>query len=85
MTDISNNENSSTTLATLMPSVEWAAIRARRDQLLRNTDFTQLLDYPASDSQRVEAADYRKALRDIPEQFSDPSQLVWPLLPAFLK
>ncbi|BDB18006.1 hypothetical protein cym2001_13710 [Pseudomonas sp. CYM-20-01] len=85
MSDMPNAENNVSPLASPMPGVEWAAIRARRDQLLRNTDFTQLLDYPATDAQRVEIVAYRKALRDIPEQAGDPSQLTWPVLPAFLK
>lgn len=85
MSDSSNAENTMPLRAEIMPGVEWAAIRARRDQLLRNTDYTQLLDYPVTDAQRAEVAAYRKALRDIPEQGGDPSNLVWPELPAFLK
>jgi hypothetical protein len=70
-----------------MPSreIEWATIRTRRNQLLRDTDFTQLLDYPATDTQRTEVKAYREALRDIPEQVEDPSRLIWPELPGFLK
>lgn len=85
MSDISNDEKILLPLATPLAGVEWAAIRARRNQLLNNTDYTQLLDYPAIDSQRAEVAAYRKALRDIPEQGGDPSNLVWPELPTFLK
>lgn len=72
-------------LASPLPEVEWAAIRARRDQLLRASDFTQLPDFPASDVQRGEVAAYRKALRDIPEQGADPSKITWPQKPDFLK
>ncbi|MGF6672136.1 tail fiber assembly protein [Pseudomonas monsensis] len=64
---------------------EWAAVRNRRDQLLRATDFTQLPDFPATDEQRAEVTAYRKALRDIPEQGAKPSEVVWPVLPAFVK
>ncbi|MGY1918791.1 tail fiber assembly protein [Pseudomonas tolaasii] len=85
MSEIANTENVTPLLATPMPGVEWAAVRARRDQLLRSTDFTQLLDYPATDAQRAEVVAYRKALRDIPEQGGAPSMLEWPELPAFLK
>lgn len=72
-------------LAVVIPEFEWAAIRTRRDQLLRASDFTQLPDFPATDAQRAEVAAYRKALRDIPEQVENPSELVWPVLPAFVK
>lgn len=72
-------------MAVVTPEFEWAAIRTRRDQLLRATDFTQLPDFPANDEQRAEMAAYRKALRDIPEQGEEPSQVVWPVLPVFVK
>lgn len=85
MSDISSADNVVSPLAIPMASVEWAAVRARRDQLLRNTDFTQLLDYPVTDVHRAEVATYRKALRDIPDQGSDPDAVVWPPKPDFLK
>ncbi|MGY2289129.1 tail fiber assembly protein [Pseudomonas sp. SDO528_S397] len=71
--------------AFFIPQVEWAAIRSHRDQLLRASDFTQLPDFPASEAQRAEITAYRKTLRDIPQQDTDPSKVVWPTLPAFLK
>lgn len=64
---------------------QWAAIRALRDQLLQKTDRTQLPDFPITDAQRVEVANYRQALRDIPEQGIDPHAVEWPIKPAFLK
>ncbi|MFO2462497.1 phage tail assembly chaperone [Pseudomonas sp. 15FMM2] len=82
---MSTDSNTEWPLATPLPEVEWAAIRAQRDQFLRATDFTQLPDFPATDTQRKEVAAYRKVLRDIPEQVEDPLEIVWPLLPAFLK
>ena len=72
-------------LAIVSPEFEWAAIRTRRDQLLRASDFTQLPDFPATDAQRAEVTAYRQALRDIPEQVEKPAELVWPVLPAFVK
>ncbi|KAB0516426.1 hypothetical protein F7R05_01780 [Pseudomonas koreensis] len=68
-----------------MPEIEWAAIRNRRDQLLRATDFTQLPDYPVTAEQLEHIKAYRKALRDIPETVEQPSELVWPELPSFVK
>lgn len=72
-------------LAVPLPEIEWAAIRVQRGQLLRATDFTQLADFPATDVQRQEVVAYRKALRDIPEDHKNPSEIVWPVLPTFLK
>ncbi|PMY37949.1 hypothetical protein C1Y35_18710 [Pseudomonas sp. GW456-L14] len=83
MTDTTVNTEFSLALST--PEIEWAAIRTRRDQLLRATDVTQLADYPASEAQRAEVAAYRKALRDIPQQGKVPSELIWPELPDFMK
>ncbi|MBV4456269.1 MULTISPECIES: tail fiber assembly protein [Pseudomonas] len=85
MSEASNTESVVSKIATPTPESEWAAIRARRNQLLRATDYTQLPDYPVSDAQKVEVVAYRKALRAIPEQATEPSTLVWPVLPIFLK
>ncbi|MCE6979665.1 hypothetical protein EI534_20250 [Pseudomonas frederiksbergensis] len=85
MSDTPVNQSTELPLAVPTPEIEWAAIRTRRDQLLRATDFTQLPDYPITDAQRVQVTAYRKALRDIPEQAEHPFELVWPELPAFVK
>lgn len=62
--------------------VEWAAVRSRRNQLLRACDYTQLPDYPATEAVRQEIAAYRQALRDIPAQGDDPWGISWPETPA---
>ncbi|UCZ87116.1 phage tail assembly chaperone [Pseudomonas sp. L5B5] len=85
MTDTPQVENAGLPLAQPTVDIEWAAVRSRRDQLLRSTDFTQLPDYPATDAQRAEVTAYRKALRDITQQAAPPGQLKWPALPAFVK
>lgn len=72
-------------LAEVLPEFEWAAVRTRRDQLLRATDFTQLPDFPATAEQLAEVRAYRQALRDIPESDGAASSVVWPVLPAFVK
>ncbi|MDD1138771.1 phage tail assembly chaperone [Pseudomonas sp. TNT2022 ID233] len=85
MTEQPSNGMSDLPLAVPTPEVEWAAIRNRRDQLLRATDFTQLPDYPVTTEQLAQVKTYRKALRDIPEMVVHPSELVWPDLPSFVK
>jgi len=85
MSDLSTGNTPELPLAVPTREIEWAAIRTRRDQLLRLTDFTQLPDYPATDAQRDQVKAYRQVLRDIPEQIEDPSKLVWPVLPTFVK
>lgn len=59
----------------------WAAIRAKRDQLIALTDWTQMPDSPLSAAKKDAYAAYRQALRDIPESFTDPDAVEWPSSP----
>jgi len=59
------------------PIEQWRAVRAERNKLLAQCDWTQLPDVP------VDAAAwalYRQALRDITTQ-ADPFNIVWPTAP----
>lgn len=59
-----------------------AALRRTRDRLLRDSDFTQIPDAPLSAEERAAWADYRQALRDLPELYGDdPAAAVWPTPP----
>ena len=44
-------------------------MRAWRDDLLRQSDWTQMSDSPLSDSKKQEWATYRQALRDFPSDW----------------
>jgi hypothetical protein len=57
---------------------QWVQVRERRQQLLSACDWTQLADSHLSDEKKAAWADYRQALRDIPEDFTDPTQVQWP-------
>lgn len=57
----------------------WGAVRLKRDQLLVDSDRTQLLDYPGD---KAAWATYRQTLREIPQTYSDPDVVVWPTPPA---
>ena len=59
--------------------------RAKRDKLLADTDWTQVLDAPIDAATREEYRTYRQALRDIPEQEGFPETITWPELPAVVK
>jgi hypothetical protein len=56
----------------------WDSVRAQRNQLLTQSDWTQLADAPLSPEQRNAWATYRQALRDLPSSFSSPEGVVWP-------
>ena len=53
------------------------AARAKRDALIKETDFYMLPDYPNA-PQGI--AEYRQALRDITEQPGFPHSIQWPVL-----
>ncbi len=59
---------------------EWSAIRAKRDNYLLESDFWIMPDRWATYTQDEQYAwsVYRKKLRDIPQDFIDPKEVVWP-------
>lgn len=61
------------------PLETWDTIRAKRDKLLAGSDWTQLKDQP--DSVSIPWGEYRQSLRDIPQMFDDPNEVIWPTPP----
>lgn len=57
-------------------------VRAARNSLLDLCDWTQLPDAPLTAEQKQEWAEYRQALRDVPEQTGFPENVVWPSTPS---
>lgn len=67
--------------ATLVDSSEtltWKEVRSRRNNLLSTSDYSQLPDFPGD---KEAWAVYRKQLRDIPQTFTQPKDVVWPVKP----
>jgi hypothetical protein len=59
------------------PEKTWAEIRGERDALLNASDWMAMPDRTITDAQ----AEYRQALRDVPQDYSDdPASVVWPTL-----
>lgn len=56
-----------------------ASVKSVRNQLLAESDWTQIADVPLSNKQ--EWSIYRQALRDIPEQPGYPFNVSWPSKP----
>lgn len=55
-------------------------VRAQRETLLKQSDWTQLPDVPLSTKEAWSA--YRQALRDITDQPGFPLHVVWPVQPS---
>lgn len=60
----------------------WSKLRSKRDQMLSQTDWTQMNDSPLSASKRTEWATYRQSLRDLPSNTSDPANPTFPTEPS---
>jgi hypothetical protein len=58
------------------------AVRARRDRLLADSDWTQLADAPLTAEEKGAWAATRQALRDVPQQAGFPGAVAWPEMPA---
>lgn len=66
-----------------VPAEQAASLaRALRDRLLTASDWTQMPDAPLSEEVRNAWAEYRQALRGVPEQEGFPASIAWPDAPA---
>jgi len=52
--------------------------RTQRDALLSESDWTQVPDAPVD---QAAWAEYRQALRDLPQQAGFPTEITWPQIP----
>jgi hypothetical protein len=59
------------------PAKTWNKIRWERDRLMAETDWWALSDQTLSSEQSA----YRQALRDVPQAFDNPDDVVWPTPP----
>jgi len=57
-------------------------LRNKRNQLLKDSDWTQNRDCTLSAAKQDAWTAYRKALRDLPANTADPTQVVWPTPPS---
>lgn len=53
-------------------------IRSERNRLLASTDFSQLPDFAGGSQSQAALAEYRQALRGLPQQSGFPWAVVWP-------
>ena len=62
--------------ADAIEAYKWVDIRMQRDQLLRDTDYIVLADYEVDDGEGW--LSYRQALRDMPQDYPNADDIVWP-------
>ena len=56
---------------------KWVAVRRDRNKKLAETDYLALSDNIISGDMQI----YRKKLRDVPKDNSDPGNITWPTKP----
>lgn len=61
---------------------KWLEIRFQRDELLKNSDILVLIDRweNLSSEKKDQIKFYRQKLRDIPNDFDNPYEIIWPKL-----
>lgn len=64
---------------TYIAKQKWNGIRSKRNGFLTQSDWTQLGDFQGN---KGAWAIYRQELRDIPQTFSTPQDVIWPVPPA---
>lgn len=63
----------------LKPEITWNEIKKERNSLLLKSDWTQLPDVNLPNNEEWKT--YRQQLRDIPNNFVDPGQVIFPQKP----
>ena len=57
----------------------WEAIRQKRDQLIRDSDWTMT---PGATVDQAQWTAYRQVLRDLPQTYENAEDVVWPTAPS---
>ncbi|WP_210447828.1 tail fiber assembly protein [Vibrio crassostreae] len=69
-------------LAQAIIDEKWKAVRTQRDNCISATDWTQIPDAQLTDEKKAEFLAYRQELRDIPQKYTNPDDVVWPEKPT---
>ena len=69
------DENDQLALRDRSVTIDWNNIRTKRNRLLDESDYTQMPDWPGN---KTAWATYRQLLRDIPQTYSSPNEVIWP-------
>lgn len=66
----------------LPDSNKWNIIRLHRDDLLARCDWTQIQDAALTEAEKIAWGEYRQALRNIPQDYETPDEVVFPEKPS---
>ena len=56
----------------------WRKIRKERNKLLKDSDYIMVSDITIATEKKEEWTTYRQALRDIPQDYDSPDEVVYP-------
>ena len=56
----------------------WINVRKERDKLLKESDYIMISDITITTEKKEEWTTYRQALRDIPQDYDSPDEVVYP-------
>lgn len=73
------DENKKLSTRDRIEPITWKSIRSSRNRLLAQSDYTQMPDWPGD---RAAWSAYRQQLRDIPQTFTNPADVIWPTTPG---
>ena len=59
--------------------ITWEQIKSKRNNLLALSDYTQMSDWPGD---KASWATYRQTLRDLPQTYTNASDVIWPTKPG---
>ncbi len=57
---------------------KWGIVKSVRNHYLSISDWTQLPDAPLTDNERLAWQQYRQALRDLPQTYQSPDDVIFP-------
>jgi hypothetical protein len=64
-----------------MSENKWNMIRQYRNELLSLSEWTQLPDAPLTPEEKQSWSIYRHALRDLPQKYGNPDNVIYPEQP----
>lgn len=77
-----NASNNSNDMATPIEDL-WMQLRIKRTHLLFQSDYIFIADYPPLEPSKIaEWKAYRQALRDLPANTTDPTNVIFPIAPS---